>query len=185
VLSGLPGTGKSYFAGELAQLVPFQVLGSDQIRKLLVPRPRYTRGEHARVFGACHLLIETYLAQGCRVLYDATNLTESSRRPLYLICERLAVPLVLVRFTAPVETVRRRLAERAMKPHPSDHSDADWLVYSRLSSHEEPIRRRHFTVDTSGGRSPVLAEIARLAGALTQPPTAPGASLSRWEKERG
>jgi predicted kinase len=116
------------------------------------------------VFAACHLLIETYLARGCRVLYDATNLTESSRRPLYLICERLAVPLVLVRFTAPLETVRRRLADRAAKPHPRDYSDADWLVYCRLSSQEEPIGRRHFTVDSSGGRSPVLADIARLAG---------------------
>jgi predicted kinase len=165
VLSGLPGTGKSHFAGELTRLVPFQVLGSDRIRKLLVPKPRYTPGEHSRVFPACHRLIEIYLARGCRVLYDATNLTKSSRRPLYRICERLDVPLALVRFTAPQETVRRRLADRAVKPKPGDCSDANWLVYSSLSLHEEPIGRHHFTVDSSGGRSPVLDDIARLAGA--------------------
>ena len=165
VLSGLPGTGKSYFAGELTRLVPFQVLGSDQVRKLLVPRPRYTPNEHARVFGSCHRLIEDYLVQGCRVLYDATNLTKASRRPLYRICERLEVPLVLVRFTAPPETVRRRLAERAVKPRPGDYSDADWTVYCHLASQEEPIGRRHFIVDSSGGGSSVLADIARLAGA--------------------
>ena len=163
VLSGLPGTGKSYFAGELARLVPIQVLGSDRIRKLLAPKPRYIPGEHARVFAACHLLIEYYLTQGYRVLSDATNLTESSRRPLYRICERLDVPLVLVRLTAPRETVRRRLTERAAKPHPNDYSDADWLIYNNPSLREEPIGRQHFTADSSGGRSPVLADIARLA----------------------
>ncbi len=165
VLSGLPGTGKSYFAGELTRSVPFQVLGSDQIRKLLAPKPRYIPSEHARVFGSCHRLIENYLALGCRVLYDATNLTKPSRRPLHRICERLAVPLVLVRFTAPRETVRRRLAKRAVKPRPGDYSDADWQIYCRLSPSEEPVSGSHYTVDSSAGFSSVLAEIARLAGA--------------------
>ncbi len=164
VLTGLPGTGKSHFARELTQQVPLLVVGSDRIRKLLVSRPKYTPGEHSRLFAACHHLIENYLDQGCRVLYDATNLTGSSRRPLYRICERLDVPLVLVRFTAPRETVRRRLVERAARPHPGDYSDSGWLVYCRLSSQEEPIGRRHYAVGSSGDIAAVLTDVARLAG---------------------
>jgi hypothetical protein len=162
-LSGLPGTGKSYFARGLTQRVPFLVLESDRLRKALVPQPKYSPEEHSRVFAACHLLIEEYLAQGRRVLFDATNLTESFRRPLYLITDRLGVSLVLVRLTAPRKTVRRRLADRAGGLNAADNSDADWLVYCRLSPYEEPIQRRHFDVDSSGDISPVIEEIARIA----------------------
>jgi predicted kinase len=161
-LSGLPGTGKSYFARRLTQRVPFLVLESDRLRKALVAQPNYSPGEHSRVFAACHLLIGEYLAQGRRVLFDATNLTESFRRPLYHIADRLDVPLTLVRLTASRKTVRRRLAERAGGLHAGDNSDADWLVYCRLSPYEEPIQRRHFDVDSSGDISPVIEEIARI-----------------------
>ena len=75
---------------------------------LLIPNPKYTPSEHTRVFNACHVLIEDLLCQGRGVLFDATNLTESFRRPLYWICDRLSIPLVLARFTAPQYVVRRR-----------------------------------------------------------------------------
>ncbi len=165
VLCGLPGTGKSYFAGELVKHVPFLVLESDRLRKVLAPRPRYTPGEHSRVFAACHYLVEAYLAEGKRVLFDATNLTESYRQPLYRIADGVSASLVLVWFTAPRKTIRRRLAERASGLHRGNHSDADWLVYCRLAPHEEPIRRQHFVVDSSKDISPMLEEIIRLVRA--------------------
>jgi predicted kinase len=163
VLSGLPGTGKTHFARELTRRVPFIVLESDRVRKLLVARPKYTPGEHSRVFEVCHLLLEEYLAAGRRVLFDATNLTESFRRPLYSISDRLSVPLCLVRFTAPWETIRRRLAERVAGMDPDNYSDAGWLIYCRLLPHEEPIRRRHFSVDSSEDICTVLEDVTRLS----------------------
>ena len=161
-LSGLPGTGKTHFAKELNRRVPSVVLESDRIRKLLVPNPRYTPSEHARVFDACHVLIEDFLRQGRRVLFDATNLSESFRRPLYRICDKLSVPLILVRFTAPRNVVRRRLEERAEGLHQGNYSDADWLVYCRLSPYEEPVRRPHQSVDSSIDVTVALEEVARL-----------------------
>jgi predicted kinase len=164
-LSGLPGTGKSHFARELTKQLAFLVLESDRIRKLLVPKPEYTGEEHSRVFAVCHLLLEDYLAQGRRVLFDATNLTEAFRRPLRLICQRLSLPLLLVRLTAPQDIVRARLTERAAGVHEGDFSDAGWPIYCRLAPYEEPIKGPHFTVDSSGNITTVLDEIARLASA--------------------
>lgn len=164
-LSGLPGTGKSHFARELTKQLPFLVLESDRIRKLLVAKPEYTGVEHSRVFAVCHLLIEDCLSQGRRVLFDATNLTEAFRRPLCLICHRLSVPLLLVRFTAPKDIVRARLIERTAGVHEGDFSDAGWSIYCRLAPYEEPIKGPHFTVDSSGNIATVLDEIARLASA--------------------
>ena len=161
-LCGLPGTGKSYFASKVTELVSLVVLESDRLRKLLVPKPKYTPSEHSRIFNACHMLIEDFLCQGRRVLFDATNLTETFRQPLYRICDRLSVPLILVQFTAPRDVVRRRLEDRGQGLEATNYSDADWLIYCRLSPYEEPVRRPHFTVDSSSGFSAVLEDVARL-----------------------
>ena len=165
-LCGLPGTGKSYFARKLTEVIPMVVLESDRIRKLLVTEPRYTPDEHSRVFNACHSLIEDLLQQGHRALFDATNLTESFRQPLYRICDKLSLPLILVRFTAPQEVVRHRLEEREKGRHPGNYSDADWLIYCRLSPYEEPVGRRHLNVDSSRDVSPFLEDVAWLVDSV-------------------
>ena len=162
-LCGLPGTGKSHFARKLTKQLTFLVLESDRIRKLLVAKPGYTPEEHTRVFAVCHLLIEDYLAQGRRVLFDAINQTEAFRRPLHLICHRLSVPLLLVQFTAPQDTVRARLSERSNGLYKDDFSDAGWSIYCRLAPYEEPIEGPHFTVDSSVNISAVVDDIVRLA----------------------
>lgn len=164
VLTGLPGTGKTHFAGELQKRLFLRVLESDRLRKLLVPHPKYTAGESARLFAACHLLIEEYLVQGRQVLFDATNLTEQFRLPLYLIAHRTSASLVLLRFTATQDIVRQRLAERAAGMHTDGHSDAGWLIYSRMYSHEEAISQQHLTVDSSKDISAALDEVVRRFG---------------------
>ena len=152
---------------------PILVLESNRLRKELVPDPKYTRGEHSRVFAACHLLLEEFLGQGRRVLFDAANLTEKYRQPVYQMAGRTCAPLLVIRFTAPKETVRRRLAERAAGLDPGNYSDAGWLVHTRLRQGEQRIQREHLTVDTSCDIDPVLEEIARLvrAGGAGSPPS--------------
>jgi predicted kinase len=181
VLSGLPGTGKSHFARELVKRVPFLILGSDRLRKALVSQPRYTREEHLRVFAACHCLVEELLAEGYRVIFDATNLTEGFRQPLYDIAGRRGAPLALVRFTAPLEVIRRRLDERAAGLRSDSYSDADWLVYCRLCPGEEPIERPHFVVDSSQDIYPILEEVVRWFSA----PSFPGGRQTRSKNQSG
>lgn len=159
-LSGLPGTGKSYFAAQLAERLPCVILESDRIRKLLVARPQYTGPEHGRVFSVCHLLIEECLSRDDMVIFDATNLTESSRRPLRRICNQLSVPLLWVRLTAPAAVVEERLNLRdAGKP--DGFSDAGWAVYRRMALGEESIKGPHFIVDSSRDIAGFVEQVAR------------------------
>src|SRR5947207_952910 len=53
-LTGLPGTGKSFFAARLREALGGRavVLESDALRKALVARPTYSLPESARLFGA-------------------------------------------------------------------------------------------------------------------------------------
>lgn len=163
VVSGLPGSGKSFFSRRLAERLPSVVLESDVLRQWLFSNPTHSPEESARLFRACHSLIEELLEQGIPVIFDATNLSERHREILYHIAEKLKVKLILVRVEAPVEVVRQRLKERATSRNPDDHSQADWEVYRKMSSYVEKVGRRHFAVDTSWDVTPVIDKILREA----------------------
>ncbi len=161
VVSGLPGTGKSYFCSELAERLPFLILESDALRKTLFSSPSHSRQESSRLFQVSHLLIQKLLERGIPVILDATNLAEGHRERLYNIAERLGVKLILVRVEAPPEVVRERLKARQQGADPENRSDADWEVYQRMKPTVEKIRRNHFAVDTSRDITPVLDKIVR------------------------
>ena len=159
IVSGLPGTGKSYFSGKLAERVPLLVLESDALRKVLFSPPSYTPIESSQLFSAIHLLVEELLKKGISLVVDATNLSERFRERLYSIADRLDVRMVLVRAEAPPEVVRERLEGRVEAP--GGNSEADWAVYRRMRSTVERISRNHYVVDTSRDISPVVEKIVR------------------------
>ena len=161
-LSGLPGTGKSFFSRALAEKLPLAVLESDSLRKVLFPRPSYSARESARLFRAVHYIIEKLLLAGISIVLDATNLSERYRRELYRIARRTGVELIMVKVVAPAELVHERLASRARGA--AGTSDADWDVYLSMKPRVEEIRRRHFVVDTSRDINPVINRIIREAG---------------------
>ena len=168
-MCGLPGTGKSYFAARLTEQVPFLILETDRLRKVLVEHPKYTTGEHRRVFRSCYQLIQYYLINGYSVLFDATNLNEEFRSYLYDIAEATHAPLAVVHATASESTVRRRLKQRKADRHANTYSDAGWLIYTRLAPVEEPVQRDHYALDTSKDIAPVLDQVvewARSSGQL-------------------
>lgn len=161
VVSGLPGTGKSYFCRRLAERLPFVILESDALRKKLFPNPTYTAAESAYLFRAIHYLIEELLKKGTPIILDATNLEEKKRERIYNIAERLNARLTIVRTEAPPELVQQRLRQRMSRKNKSDNSDADWTVYQQMKTTVEKISRRHFAVDTSQDITPVIDKIVR------------------------
>jgi len=159
VVSGLPGTGKSYFCSKLADRLPFIILESDALRKALFSSPSYSSGESSRLFRAIHFLIDGLLKRGVPLILDATNLSERYRERLYSIADRLDAKLILVRVEAPSQVVRERLEAR--QEDPDEKSDADWKVYQRMKPSVQKIRRNHYAVDTSRDITPVLDKIVR------------------------
>ena len=158
-MCGLPGTGKSHFASKLSEEVPFLIMETDRLRKVIVPHPKYTTQEHRRVFNSCYQLIVYYLVNGYSVLFDATNLNEDFRSHIYDISETTAAPLAIVHVTAPKNTVRRRLKERKANRYSNTYSDAGWLIYTRMVPVEEPVQREHYAVDSSHNIQPILNQV--------------------------
>ena len=163
VVSGLPGTGKSYFCRRLAERLPFIILESDALRKQLFPAPTYSTEESTHLFRAIYQLIEDLLKKGIPIILDATNLEERHRERLYNIAERLNARLILVNVQAPPELVEKRLRKRMERKNVKDNSDADWEVYQKMKATEEKIKRRHFTVDTSKDITTVIDKVVREA----------------------
>lgn len=163
MLAGLPGSGKSSFAKEVLARSPFVVMESDRLRKSLVAKPQYTADEHRRVFRACHLLMDEFLGLGYPVLFDATNLGQRNRRPVYSMAERHGVPLAIAVVTAPPEVVQQRLRDREAGLDPETWSDAGWEIYSRMAPGWQKVSRPHILVDTSRDTAPALQQIVRWA----------------------
>lgn len=160
VVGGLPGTGKSYFCSKLAERLPFITLESDALRKVLFSSLTYSLQESSRLFQACHRLIEQLLRRGFSLILDATNLSERHREYFYSIADHLDVKLVLVWVEAPPQLVRERLKDRRNE---ETKSDVDWVVYQKMKSSVQPIRRNHYVVDTSRDIIPVIDKIVRAA----------------------
>jgi len=163
IVSGLPGTGKSYLSRKMAEQLPSVIVESDAMRKKLFPSPVYSAGESQRLFVACHRLVEELLSSSTSVILDATNLVEYHREFLYRIAERLKVKLIIVWVRAPKELVRQRLQGRSQGSDPLDKSDADWGIYQRMRMRVQRIRRNYFSVDTSGDISSFINKIVREA----------------------
>jgi predicted kinase len=161
VVSGLPGTGKTFFCGKLAEKQPLYILESDALRKVLFPSPSYSPTESARLFAAIHDLIEWLLKNGVPVCFDATNLSEHNREYLYRIGDRAGARLVLVSVEAPPAVARQRLQTRKNGSSPDSKSDADWEIYRQMQPKADKIRRNHFAVDTSLDITPVIDKILR------------------------
>ncbi|MFH0801613.1 MAG: adenylyl-sulfate kinase [bacterium] len=76
-VTGIPASGKSTLARIFSQKlagenIPHQVLESDEIRKILTPKPNYTPEERDSFYFALVELGKMFLKHGITVVFDAT-----------------------------------------------------------------------------------------------------------------
>jgi predicted kinase len=162
VVSGLPGTGKTFFCRKLAENCPFLIIESDAMRKALFASPNYSASESTQLFKVLHRMIEELLRNGISLVFDATNLIENHREYLYRIADRSGARLIIVHVEAPPEVVHQRLQIRQNGDEVFNRSDADRKVYDRMKLSREEIRRNHLVVDTSRDITPVIDKIVRM-----------------------
>lgn len=163
MLCGLPATGKSYLARRLVERMPFVIVETDFVRKTLFPSPTYSAQESSLVHEVCHALMEKLLKRGARVIFDATNLLEFHRERVYRLARFTAARLVIVQTVAPETVVKERLEKRSVTRDLDDIYDANWAIYKRMASTQQPIGHTHLTIDTDGDLGEVVNKILRMA----------------------
>jgi orotidine-5'-phosphate decarboxylase len=178
LLSGLPGTGKSHLAAQIASRHPVLVVRSDEVRKALFRQPTYSSDESGAVYLTGYALLESLLRDGYAVVFDATNLLKDGRRRARAVATGAGAPCLTIVTVAPPEVVAARLARRASGGAESFSSDAGWTVYERLAgSADPPSEEEPLMVDTSRDIAPALAAVDRfLAGSASATGRQEGAS---------
>jgi uncharacterized protein len=155
LVGGLPGTGKSALAGEIASRLGFTVLSSDRIRKELAG---IAPGQHAaEEFGAglyapawtdrtyAELISRAaeLLAMGESVVLDATWSAPDHRESAAALARQAAAELVQLECTAPAQVAASRIDRR-----PDDVSDATPAIAARLTAEHAPWPEA-LAIDTS------------------------------------
>ncbi len=167
LVGGLPGSGKSSLAADLAQRAGFSVIRSDLVRKELAgtalaqPKPNvfasglYTPEWNERTYAECLRRAEALLFEGRRVVVDASFREEAQRRAFLEAAARWKVPGVFLLCQVEPSVARRRMAQRV-----NDASDADWSIYLQAAeAWEAPQPRTQSAlrqINASGTRAETL-----------------------------
>jgi predicted kinase len=147
VVTGLPATGKSTIARNLAKRLHGTFLSTDLIRKKLLYRPRYTKEEKELIYAIMLLVARYLLLSGVTVILDGTFYKRSLRKRVYAVAARTKSNLKIIESACPEHVIRRRMKRRARRKR--NLSDADYDVYKKVAAQFEPIHRKHIVVDTS------------------------------------
>jgi uncharacterized protein len=175
LVGGLPGSGKSSLAADLAQRAGFTVIRSDLVRKELAAAAAtpakpdtfaggiYTPEWNERTYAECLRRAEGLLFEGQRVVVDASFREEARRRAFLAAAARWKVPSVFLLCQVEPSVARQRIGRRV-----NDASDADWSIYLQAAeAWESPAPGTQSAlrpIDASGTRAETLERALAILG---------------------
>jgi uncharacterized protein len=174
IIGGLPGTGKTALAGELADRLGFVVLNSDRIRKELagIPPEEHRRAPYETGIYSHTWTERTYnemlaragrlLRLGESVILDASWTSPAHRAAAAAAAEASAADLVQLRCMAAEEVAAKRLAARTRGVSDADQPIAA-LMASRLQAWPDAI-----AVDTGRDGGQLMAGTGCSGSAVRQ-----------------
>lgn len=146
VLTGLPGTGKTTVAEELAKELDAKVLSTDKIRRGAVEKPGYSKTKKKRVYEEMLRQAGHLSAKNERVILDATFFKKELRDKAAKIGRERNKHVFFIEIVCPEEEVKSRISKNKR-----EYSDADYRVYKIIQSKFEPVEKEHFMIDTGKG----------------------------------
>jgi predicted kinase len=140
IIAGLPGSGKSYFAGRLSECLSALYFSSDQFRKIFFTGIKYSPDEKLAVYEK--LLSETLKAANSKknIVLDGTFYKKSIREKFRAALLANNQKIIFIEIRAESELIKDRL-----KGIRKD-SDADYEVYQKLLTEFEPLEENHLTL---------------------------------------
>ena len=137
VVFGLPGSGKSFFARKLSEILQASYLNTDSIRILMQKRGDYAYSTKLNVYRRMHDICVENLSAGKNVVLDGTYFKRALRDQLLDIILPLKVDLSFIEITAEQPVLRNRLSTIRTD------SDADLEIHQKLARQFEPLTEAH------------------------------------------
>jgi predicted kinase len=142
IVIGLPGSGKSYFASRLADMLGAIYINSDQVRKQMLSKKTYSEKEKLSVYDAMMEKMKVTLEQKKDVVLDATFYKRTIRSK-FLDELKGKVESVIIEVKASIPLTRERL--EIQRPD----SDADFEVYKTIKKQWEPLEGEHLILPST------------------------------------
>lgn len=137
IVSGLPGSGKSFFASLLAQKIGARYLNSDRVRREIDARGEYAFEDKLIVYEEMARRASDAIRQGNTVVVDATFYLEEMRNLFVTLAKLLHEKVCFIEIVAPEDLIKERLSQ------PRLDSEADYSVYKLVRSQYERIKDDH------------------------------------------
>jgi len=161
-MAGLPGTGKSTLAQNLADECSGIVLNKDLIRAALFPIALIEYSTRQDDFCMSILFqVASYMLQNDPSLYVILDGRTFSRKyqveALDQFAEEIKKPLKIIECICPDETVQKRLEEKVTMGAKHLAGNRDYHLYLTMKASFEPIRRPKLVVNTDEDLAHCLA----------------------------
>lgn len=146
IISGLPGTGKTSVAKEIAQEVDAVVLSTDELRKRVLKELGYTERKKKRVYEEMFRIAEDQLKKKKNIILDGTFFHKELREKAFSLGKKEKECVFLIKTECPEKVVKKRIQKRYKNR--KDYSEANYRVYKIIQSKFQPLRKKHFVVNT-------------------------------------
>jgi predicted kinase len=142
ITSGLPGSGKTYFASRFAKQLGALYLGSDQLRTDQNARGRYSLKDKLSIY--LYMADQTGKAveKGQNVVVDATFYHHTMRDLFIELARMHHTPLHVFLVEAKEDLIRERLTQ------PRELSEADLGVYQSMKAKFESMEIPHLVLQS-------------------------------------
>ena len=143
LVTGLPGSGKTFFAKELAAKLGILHINSDIIRKNTGASGHYSMRDKLSVYNVMAHVAEKEISANKSVIVDATFHHHSMRDAFVRLAQEYLCNLRVIL----VEAAEQLIAERLKKKRVD--SEADLVVYYKIKSQYEPLSVPHLTLEST------------------------------------
>ena len=146
LICGLPATGKSTVARQLAKVLDAELLRTDIIRKEVIKNPLYTEEEKEQIYRTIFLIADYLIKADVNVIIDGTFYRDRLRNRAREIAKKRGKRFFLIVTRCPEDIVLKRLESR--RQNLRSPSDADVDVYYKIKGIFEEIQGEHIEIET-------------------------------------
>jgi len=107
-MMGLPGSGKSYTANHLADMLGLALISDNKVRYSLIKKPKYDKEENLVVLHMMLMMAEEYLGLGIPVMFDTGLNRLPLRKHIRELARKFKADTVLIWIQIDKETARLR-----------------------------------------------------------------------------